>query len=197
MDSFLPPLFANEAAVSRASWFEYLYLSLVAKPQSDRQLYRLAKRRRVGRIFELGITDLARTTRLLRVAARYASGKTVKYAALDRFDARAGKIPKLSLIDAHRTLQATSSTVRLVPGNPTETLASTANAHMGTDLILVAPWFSDAELVTAWPWMPRMLHARSKVIRYLGTTAGDGEVQMLAKRDVARLAKSTGARLAA
>jgi hypothetical protein len=168
----------------------YVYLANFAQPKADRQLYRLVKQHQVTRIFELGIEDLQRTWRLLRVAARYGNGSTVKYAALDQFDARDGGARPLSLIQAHRGLQSTAATVRLLPGTPTETLAGVANAHLGTDLLLVASWLDDQQMASAWAWMPRMLHEKSLVVRTVAHDQGDRH-RMLTPSDVSRLAAAT------
>ena len=148
-----------------ASWLQYVFLAHFSKPKAERQLYRLVKKHGVAKLFELGVADLARTTRLIRVAERYADGATVKYAALDMFDARDADDQPLPLIDAHRTLQATAATARLLPGDPTALLSNVANADAGTDLLLVAPWLTDDDLAPVWPWLPRMLHSQSVVLR--------------------------------
>lgn len=178
--------------MSRASWLNYVYLANFSQPKADRQLYRLVKQRRVNRVFELGIEDLQRTWRLLRVAARYGNGSTTKYAALDQFDARESGTPSLSLIEAHRGLQTTAATVRLLPGTPTESLAGVANAHLGTDLLIIASWFDDQQLASAWTWMPRMLHENSLVVRTVARDKGTSH-QTLTPSDVSRLAATTTA----
>jgi hypothetical protein len=160
-------------------------------------LYRLVKKHGVRKIFELGIEDLERTWRLLRVSGRYAAGGSVKYAALDEFESRREGTDRLALIDAHRGLQSTTATVRLVPGPPAVTLAAVANSHLGTDLVLISSRLDDSELSSAWTWMPRMLHERSVVIRT--TLAGNGRIEhrQLPLAEVSRLAEEATRRAAA
>lgn len=183
--------------MSRASWLNYVYLANFSQPQSDRQLYRLVKRHRVGKIIELGIEDLERTWRMLAVAARYGACDMVKYAALDSFEARGSGVPRLSLIEAYRTLQATAATVRLLPGCPTETLSGVANSHMDTDLVLIASWITDQQLTSAWTWMPRMLHEQSVVVRTVAGGDSTREQRLLTPEEVSRLAESATPRAAA
>jgi hypothetical protein len=159
--------------VASASWFRYTYLAHFSKPKSVRQLYRLVKRQQICRIVEIGISDLARSVSLVEVAQRYATGKTVLFTGIDLFEARTGEMPPLSLKEAYRALHATGAKVRLAPGAAGASIAAAANAHQNTDLILIAASVADSDLESAWFYLPRMLHARSEVIRE--TRGADGE----------------------
>src|SRR5262245_33041257 len=100
---------------------------------------------------------MTRTTRLIEVAQRYAIDQKVFYTGLDWFDARSKELAPLSLKQAHCALQATGAQVRLVPGPPGHSLATVANAHQNTDLIILSPAVSDDDLKRAWFYVPRML----------------------------------------
>lgn len=151
--------------MAAASWFRYTYLAHFSRPKSVRQLYRLIKRQQFCRIVEIGISDLARSVAMVEVAQRHAPGKTVLFTGIDWFEARATEMPPLSLKEAYRALHATGAKVRLAPGAPGVSLAAAANAHQNTDLILISAHVPDHELETAWFYVPRMLHARSEVMR--------------------------------
>jgi len=151
--------------VAAASWFRYTYLAHFSRPKSVRQLYRLVKRQQFCRIVEIGISDLQRSVALVEIAQRYAVGKSVLFTGIDWFEARTKEMRPLSLKEAYRSLHATGAKVRLAPGAPGASLAAAANAHQNTDLILISESVSDNELESAWFYVPRMLHARSEVIR--------------------------------
>ena len=150
--------------MAAANWFHYAYLARFSHPKGNRQLYRLVKRQRACRIVELGITDLARAQSLIQVAQRFAGEQKVWYTGIDMFDARpAGRAP-LALKETYRILRATNANIRLVPGAPSMSLASAANAHQNTDVILIGPDVGENDLHGAWFYVPRMLHDRSVVL---------------------------------
>jgi hypothetical protein len=159
--------------VAAAGWFRYAYLAHLSRPKSVRQLYRLAKRQRVCRIVEVGISDVSRSVALVETAQRYGGQPSVAYTAIDWFDARPQSLEPLSLKEAYRRLRSTGAHVRLLPGEPGRSLAAGANAHPNTDLILISPTVSEGELAGAWFYLPRMLHESSILLRE--QRGGDGE----------------------
>ena len=65
----------KELTVAAAHWLRYARLAYFSSPKSARQLYRLVKRQQVRRIFEVGISDVARSEALIAVAQRYAGSE--------------------------------------------------------------------------------------------------------------------------
>ena len=150
--------------MAAASWFRYTWLSRFASPKSDRELYRLVKRQTACRIVEIGMGDLSRAVSLIETAQRFAVDKKVWYTGIDLFEARPADRPGISLKEAYRVLRATEAGIRLVPGTPARSLASAANAHPNTDVILIGPEVAESELTGAWFYVPRMLHEGSIVL---------------------------------
>ena len=120
----------------------------------------MVKRQQACRIVEIGINDLARAESLIQVAQRFAGDKKVWYTGIDLFDARPAGSEPLALKETYRILRATEATIRLVPGVPRMSLASAANAHQNTDLIVIGPDVTEKDLHGAWFYVPRMLHDR-------------------------------------
>jgi hypothetical protein len=174
--------------VAAASWFRYTHLAHFSRPKSVRQLYRLVKRQQFCRIVEIGISELARSVALVEVAQRYSAGKTVLFTGIDLFEARSEAMSRLSLKEAYRALHATGAKVRLAPGAPGNSLAAAANAHQNTDLILISASVADSELVSAWFYMPRMLHERSEVLREARTGSGEPTFTRIAASEIAERA---------
>jgi hypothetical protein len=183
--------------VAAASWLKYVYLSRASQPKSERALYRLVKRHKVCRIVEVGIGSLARTTRLVEVAQRYARGEEVAYTGLDLFDTRPKQQPPLTLKGSHCHLQKTAATVRLVPGPPARSLATVANAHRGTGMLLISAAVADHELEAAWFYVPRMLTPRSLVLREEVDPEGESKFTQLSLDQIAQWVVRTGSRRAA
>ena len=151
--------------MAAASLFKYFHAAFLSQPKADRQLYRLVKKNAIARIVEVGIRSVGQTTSLIQVAQRFAPDGKVAYTGLDWFDARPQEQLPLTLKKAHAALQTTGAQVRLVPGPPANSLASIANAHQNTQLLLIAETVSDQDLESAWFYVPRMLRATSLVFR--------------------------------
>jgi hypothetical protein len=174
--------------VAAANWFRYTYLAHFSRPKSVRQLYRLVKQRQFCRIVEIGISDLARSVAIVEVAQRFAVGKTVLFTGIDLFEARTPEMPRLSLKEAYRPLHATGAKVRLAPGAPGTSLAAAANAHQNTDLILISGCVADSDLDAAWFYVPRMLHARSEVMREQYVAGRESTFARIAASEIAERA---------
>jgi hypothetical protein len=187
----------KEVTVAAVSWLKYAYLAHFSKPRTERQLYRLVKLHKVCRIVELGVGSLERTRELVAVAQRYADQGKVSYTGLDWFEARAAELPVLTLKQAHCELQATGATVRLVPGEPGRSLASVANAHQHTGLVLISAAVSDASLSPAWFYLPRMLDPHSVVFRERLDESGEPAFDELSHERLVQLARGGGVRRAA
>lgn len=178
--------------MAAASWIKYTYLAHFARPKSDRQLYRLVKRGRVCRIVEVGISNIARSTALIAAAQRFAGEVKVCYTGLDFFEARSEGLPKLFLKQAYQQLQATGAQVRLAPGPAAQSIASIANAHKDTDLFLISTLVTDADLVRVWFYVPRMLNAKSTVLRAVTDANGETSYTQISVAKIGEWAASQG-----
>jgi hypothetical protein len=192
-----PPVFAappEDTTVAAANWFRYTYLAHLSRPKGNRELYRLVKRNRICRIVEIGISDMARALSLIQVAQRAAGNDPVFYTGIDWFEARPKEQAPLTLKQAYRDLRATGASVRLVPGAPASSLASAANAHQNTDLIVIGPDISENDLIGAWFYVPRMLHDESFVLNEHRDEAGQPAFTRLSRSQVADWAARESAR---
>lgn len=151
--------------MAAASWFKYAYLAHFSKPRTQRQLYRLVKAHKICRIVEIGIESLERTAAVIAVAQRFAGSEQVAYTGLDWFDTRSDELPQLTLKQAHCELQASGAAVRLVPGDPARSVASIANSHQQTGLLLLSAMVPESSLAPAWFYFPRMVDNESVVLR--------------------------------
>jgi hypothetical protein len=176
------------------NWLKYAYFAHFSKPRAERQLYRLIKRHKVCRIVEIGMGDVNRAAKLIRVAQRYANDGKVFYTGVDWFDARTDDMPELTLKQAHRYLQTTGAQVRLVPGDPGRSVASVANAHQHTGLLIISPAVTDSMLAPAWFYVPRMLDQASVVLRERTSEAGELSFDVLTTARIVELARPASGR---
>jgi hypothetical protein len=187
----------KEVAVAAASWLKYAYLAHFSKPRTQRQLFRLVKAQRTLRIVEVGIYDVERSAAMIAVAQRFADGEQVSYTGLDWFDARPDDLPRLTLKQAHRELQSTGAAVRLVPGEPARSVASIANAHQNTGLLLLSSPVTESSLAPAWFYFPRMVDQTSVVLRERIDVANRPTFELLKQSLLVKQAATLGERKAA
>jgi hypothetical protein len=183
--------------VAAASWLKYAFLAHFSKPRTGRQLFRLVKVHKISRIVEIGIGSLERTTEMISVAQRYAGSEPVSYTGLDWFDARDAELPRLTLKEAHRGLQHTGASVRLVPGDPGRSVASIANAHQHTQLLLLSSTVAESQLAPAWFYFPRMVDGQSIVLRERVDAMDRPTFELLQSSLLAKQAATLGERKAA
>jgi hypothetical protein len=186
--------FGDPPLVAAVSWLKYASLAYLSRPKSDRAIFRLLKRHQITRMVEVGIRDVERTCAFIEVAERFAGDKKVSYTGLDWFDARPADQPALTLKHAHAALKATGAQVRLVPGAPARSISSVANAHLNTELLLVARSVSDDEMSFAWFYVPRMLRASSLVFREQLDAEGQPVLKQLSIAELATRAERAALR---
>ncbi len=179
--------------MSAASRLQYLYLAYLSRPKAERKLYRMLRSQQPVRIVELGLGTIERTLRLLAVAQRFAPGQRLEYTGLDLFDARPEGAPPLPLIVAHRRLKTTDARVKLVPGDPAQSLRSAANALPKTDLLLIAGSL-DADV---WLYLPRMLHEGSLVLQMPDPPNSTAAITVIERAEIDRRAQPAPRRRAA
>jgi len=167
-----------------------LWLKWTWRPHADRALVAWACRHQPRSILEIGVTDPARTARLIKLAARVI-GAPVAYTAIDLFDARTSEWAPLGLKETHCRLRAVTERCRLTPGWPSMALRQTANSLTGTDLILIASRWSDDALNGAWKYFARMLGAGTSVFR-LSADAGRERWREIARDELTILAEGAG-----
>jgi hypothetical protein len=139
-------------------------LAYLSQPSSDRLLYRAIRKRKPRRIMEIGIGDLRRGVRMIRLAQRYHPGGEVRYIGVDLFEARPESgMAGMSMKNAYRLLRATGAKIHLIPGNAIQALVRTANALPGNEMLLVASDHASELLSAAWLYVPRMLAADALV----------------------------------
>lgn len=109
---------------------------------------------------EIGIGDLRRGMRMIRLAQRYHGRGDVRYIGVDLFEAAGsseGPCRSLSLKQAYRQLRSTGARLHLIPGDAIQSLVRSANALPGNELVLVAADQVVQRMSDAWPYIPRML----------------------------------------
>jgi hypothetical protein len=174
------------------SFFRRAYLLYFAQPAADRPLFRAVRQRTVRSIVELGIDSLARTQRVLEIAAWRPESEPIRYCGIDLFDARESDLPQLALKQAFATLQTSHAKLQLVPGSPGAALKRVSNSLTHTDLLLISGSHDADSLAAAWNWIPRMLTPQSLVYwRQKSATDGKLHWRLLSIIEIQQLAATS------
>lgn len=139
-----------------AGFLKSAYLRYFTKPVSDRTIFRTIRRRKIGRIVEIGIGNGLRASRMIAMALRCCGGE-VHYTGIDLFEARDSALPGLTLKQAYQKLRPLGAKVQLAPGDPLAGVARLANTHSGTELLIISADQDRQSLAQAWYYVPRML----------------------------------------
>ncbi|MGD9722424.1 MAG: hypothetical protein AB7O59_13045 [Pirellulales bacterium] len=176
----------------------YLYLAYLSKPVGDRIVYRAIRKVAARRILEIGIGSADRTVRMVKLAQNGAGAGPVRYAAIDLFEGRSADMPPgLSLKETHRLLAPCQAQVQLIPGTAGDALQRAANSLANMDLVIISAEHDTATIGGGWFYVPRMLHANSRV--YLETRGAEGQrmLRLMSPAEIGRLAAECRPRRAA
>lgn len=148
------------------------FLAHFSQPAADRVLHRAIRKHRCRTILEFNIGDASRAERFIQLAALGARGARVTYSAIDAFELRLETDgDALSLKLAYRKLRTADARIRLLPGEPFEVLARSANS-LGPQDLIVFNGLTPESMARGWFYLPRLLHAKTLVFER--AESGDG-----------------------
>ncbi len=174
------------------------YFCYFSKPQSDRPLYRAIWRRRARKIVELGIGNGRRALRMLDVAKLASPGDKVDYWGFDPFEDRSeADGPGLTLKAAHQLLRRNGVRVRLLPGDPADSLVRAANSLGKIDLLILPAALEVPAFARMWFFVPRMLDERSLVFVERKSEEGGTPLALKPRSEIDALASLATRRQAA
>jgi hypothetical protein len=185
------------AKVPLATHLKLFYFSYLSQPQADRIIYRAICRHRSRKIVELGIRAGQRAVRMVQVAGLLSPIREVHFTGMDWFESGSGASrPGMTLKAAYRLLYGTGARVQLVPGDPIDSLAQTANALRQVDLLIFSALLDASGLGRVWFYVPRLLHQRSLVFVECPLPDGSTALQLLARSEIDTLAAAARRRAA-
>jgi hypothetical protein len=191
-------LLPGRVTLQPTSRWKTFYLTHLAKPASDRLVYRAILHEKISRIVELGIGDGQRALRMIDAAARNADHQDIQYIGLDPFEGQpAANSLGLPLIDAYRLLKKSGAKIKLVPGDPCEGLMRSANSLANIDLLLISALPDAERFAPMWYFVPRMLHAHSLVLMETVAAGGEKTIRLIERSEIDRWASTMHRRKAA
>jgi len=178
-------------SVKKLSTFQFWALTWFSKPACNRQLYKLAAKHQPKCIVQFGLASLQQAENLIQVCQHFSGCEEIRYTAIDLFEARANKIPGLTLKEAHRVLSTTGAKTRVMPGDAPQMLPRMANQLTGTELLVISLDAGRETLDSCWFFIPRMLQPGSLVLLQENRAAGSA-YQPLSVADIEQLAQAAG-----
>lgn len=174
----------------RANQLRLFYLFHLAKPASDRPIYRAVYESRARSLMEIGLGQCQRALRLIQIAHMASPTSVVRYVGVDPFELREPPNgPGYCLKDAYRLLRKTQAQIQLLPGDPLPALAKMANWLKPVDVLVVSVGVNQRSMDRAWFYVPRVLHDKSLVFQEIRVPGRDRvEVCRLSCGQIERLA---------
>ncbi len=168
------------------------YFSYLSRPAAERPVYRAICRIRPAAILELGIGDGQRALRMLRLASLYRPPGEIRYTGLDRFEDRTSQDgPGMTLKLAYRMLGRSGATIRLLPGEPLESLGARANDLGQFDVVVISRRLDYRRAGWAWYFLPRLLNERTVIFRENALPGGRLVVEPVGQAEIRALAQAS------
>lgn len=147
----------NELAAVRL--LKFWHLAHFSQPATDRPIYYGIRNAKPRRVLELGIANLQRTQKFLKLAGEYCE-EPVEYIGVDPFESARKDFP---LKAVYQALRGIASSVRLVPGDGNAILPHMANMLPQVEALLISQSQAD-QLDVAWYYLPRLLSEKCLVL---------------------------------
>lgn len=174
------------------------YSCYSSNPPVNRPIYRTIRCSGARKIVELGIGDGSRARRMIAVAKLASPGRIVNYIGFDRFEDRVELAePRLTLKGAHQLLGDAGGLIRLVPGDPAQSLIRVANSLGKVDLLILPAELESPSNARIWFFVPRMLHSGSIVFIEREQPDGRRELDIMPRQTIDGLAAAGTVRRAA
>lgn len=161
--------------MSAASLFKQLYFTHFVKPIADRTVFRKIMTSHAGHLVALGLGDGQLARNMIQLANHYTDRSHVRFTGIDLFELRTGNGSGLPLKRAYQMLHSLPAHTQLIPGDPFQALARSANSLLDSDLIVIQNDQLGPAMDRAWFYVPRMLHANSLVLVKRSGEGGETE----------------------
>ncbi|MFO1063662.1 MAG: hypothetical protein U0892_07335 [Pirellulales bacterium] len=152
--------------MSRLNWFQRFYWQRLAKPATERELFRLLMARPVASVMEIGIGSGERMKRVAQLIQLPAGTEQLRYVGVDSFESSEDGRAHLTLKQAHQQASQLGFRAVLIPGDIKSAVQRAAHKSGAMDLIIIDGHL-DPAAVTAGPvapWLGHITHASSIIM---------------------------------
>lgn len=152
--------------MSRLNWFQRFYWQKLAKPASEREMFRMLLAQPIASVLEIGVGNGQRMKRIVQLAQLKPNVTQLRYVGVDGFESAKDGGVHLTLKQAHQ--QATSLGLRanLIPGDLRSAMPRVAHKIGCSDLIIVDGEFDPMAPLTGpiGQWLFHITHADSVLL---------------------------------
>ncbi len=152
--------------MSRLNWFQRFYWQKLAKPVSDRELFRALLSRPISSVLEISVGDGSRMKRIVQLAELTPGTEQLRYVGVDGFESARDDGIHLTLKQAHQQAAALGLRANLIPGDLKSAMPRVAHKIGASDLVIVDGDF-DPQAPLAGPvgqWLFHITHANSLLL---------------------------------
>ncbi len=123
--------------MSRLNWFQRFYWQKLAKPVSDRELFRALISQPISSVLEIGVGDGARMKRIVQLAELSPGTEQLRYVGVDGFESAKDGGVHLTLKQAHQQAASLGVRANLIPGDLKSAIPRVAHKIGASDLVVV------------------------------------------------------------
>lgn len=152
--------------MSRLNWFQRFYWQKLAKPVSDRELFRALLSKPISSVLQISVGDGARMKRIVELAQLTPGTEQLRYVGVDGFESAQDGGVHLTLKQAHQQATALGVRANLIPGDLKSAMPRVAHKIGPSDLVVIDGDF-DPQSPLAGPigqWLFHITHADTMML---------------------------------
>ena len=152
--------------MSRLNWFQRFYWQKLAKPASDRELFRALLSQPISSVLQISVGDGARMKRIVQLAQLAAGTEQLRYVGVDGFESAQDGGVHLTLKQAHQQATALGVRANLIPGDLKSAMPRVAHKIGPSDLVVIDGDF-DPQSPLSGPigqWLFHITHAETMML---------------------------------
>lgn len=152
--------------MSRLNWFQRFYWQKLAKPVSDRELFRALLTQPISSVLEISVGDGARMKRIVQLAELSPGTEQLRYVGVDGFESAQDGGIHLTLKQAHQQAASLGLRANLIPGDLKSAMPRVAHKIGASDLVIIDGDF-DPQSPLSGPigqWLFHITHAQTLML---------------------------------
>ncbi len=149
----------------RLNWFQRFYWERLAKPASDRELFRHLISTPIASVLEIGIGAGDRMRRIAKLVRLPNESNQLRYIGVDSFESAVDGRVHLTLRQTHQLALQLGFKATLMPGEISSTIPRVASKIGACDLVIVDGGIDPVNVVSGpiGPWVRHITHSSSTI----------------------------------
>lgn len=150
----------------RINWFQRFYWERLAKPRTDRELFRTLIAHRTKSLLEVGVGDGQRMQNIAKLIGVLKLPQQLRYVGVDVFESSVDGQIHLTLKKAHQLAAQLGFRSTLIPGDACTALPRVAQKIGASDLVIINGGIDVSQPLTGpiGKWLLHITHAESAIL---------------------------------